>query len=132
MGWPPRRGDAQIELLQGCRLAGVLLVGVPGLSSSADLRRTIAMYGQFDLPILGYVENFASVHCPNCGHSFNFLLDQMPVGCDHHHEIEPTIRLSIEPELLTNRGTKAKSLTLDLIHPESFDALFMTCFSLLS
>ena len=129
---PPGTGDAQITLLQECPLAGVLLVGVPGLSSGADLRRTIAMYGQFDLPILGYVENFSSVHCPNCGHSFDFLLDQIPVGCDHHHEIEPTIRLSIEPELLTNRGNKAKSLTLDLIHPISFDALFMTCFSLLS
>ena len=129
---PPGTGDAQITLLQECPLAGVLLVGVPGLSSCADLRRTIAMYGQFDLPILGYVENFSSVHCPNCGHSFDFLLDQIPVGCDHRNDLEPTVRLSIEPDLLTQRGAESKALTLDRIHPESFDALFMTCFSLLS
>lgn len=129
---PPGTGDAQITLLQECPLAGVLLVGVPGLSSSADLRRTIAMYGQFDLPILGYVENFSSVHCPNCGHSFDFLLDQVPVGFDHHNDIEPTVRLSIEPNLLTKRGAQATTMTLDRIHPESFDALFMRCFSLLS
>lgn len=129
---PPGTGDAQITLLQECPLAGVLLVGVPGLSSCADLRRTIAMYGQFDLPILGYVENFSSVHCPNCGHSFDFLLDQVPVGCDRHNDIQPTARLSIEPNLLSQRGAQAKTITLDRIHPESFDALFMRCFSLLS
>ena len=129
---PPGTGDAQITLLQECPLAGVLLVGVPGLSSCADLRRTIAMYGQFDLPILGYVENFSSVHCPNCGHSFDFLLDQVPVGCDHQDDIQPTARLSIEPNLLTQRGAQEKPITLDRIHPKSFDALFMRCFSLLS
>lgn len=128
---PPGTGDAQITLLQECPLSGILLVGVPGLSSSADLRRTIAMYAQFDLPILGYVENFSAVNCPNCGHSFDFLLDQVPVGCDHLNEIEPTVRLSIEPDLLTNRRTQSKIVTLDRIHPESFDALFMTCYSLL-
>ena len=129
---PPGTGDAQITLLQECPLAGVFLVGVPGLSSSADLRRTISMYGQFDLPILGYVENFSSVCCPNCGHSFDFLLDQVPVGCNHSNDIEPTVRLTIEPDLLSNRGLGSKSPTLDRIHPESFNALFMKCFSLLS
>ena len=90
------------------------------------------MYGQFDLPIMGYVENFSSVHCPNCGYSFDFLLDQVPVGCDHQDDIQPTARLSIEPNLLTQRGAQEKPITLDRIHPESFDALFMRCFSLLS
>ena len=129
---PPGTGDAQITLLQECPLAGVLLVGVPGLSSSADLRRTITMYGQFDLPIIAYVENFSSVHCPNCGHSFNFLLDHPPVASTLAHDLEPTVRLSIEPELLTKRGSQVKTLSLDRVHPTSFEALSVICTSLLT
>ena len=71
---PPGTGDAQITLLQECPLVAVFLVGIPGMSSQADLTRTIAMYKQFSLPILGYVENFSSVQCPHCGESFDFLL----------------------------------------------------------
>ena len=64
---PPGTGDAQITLLQECPLAGVLLVGVPGLSSCADLRRTIAMYGQFDLLSWDMLKTFHQFTVPIVG-----------------------------------------------------------------
>ena len=130
---PPGTGDAQITLLQECPLAGVFLVGVPGISSHADLQRTISMYGQFKLPILGYVENFSSVQCPSCGEVFPFLLDQLPVDDFCSDITPPTTSLSVEPALLTKRSRSVKKLlTLDEIHPRAFQELSEKCSSVLN
>ena len=129
---PPGTGDAQITLLQECPLVAVFLVGIPGMSSQADLTRTIAMYKQFSLPILGYVENFSSVQCPHCGESFDFLLDKLPCDVDTAHElnISPLVKLPIVPGLLSQRES-ALNMSLNQINPESFSILSTKCRALL-
>ena len=129
---PPGTGDAQITLLQECPLVAVFLVGIPGMSSQADLTRTIAMYKQFSLPILGYVENFSSVQCPHCGESFDFLLDKLPCDVDTAHElnISPLVKLPIVPDLLSQRES-ALNMSLNKINPDSFSVLSRKCQALL-
>ena len=129
---PPGTGDAQITLLQECPLVGVFLVGIPGMSSQADLSRTVAMYKQFSLPIVGYVENFSSIHCPHCGESFDFLLDKLPSDAKSMYDlnISPLVRLSIVPDLLS-RGENASNKSLNTINPQPFSILSKKCQALL-
>ena len=129
---PPGTGDAQITLLQECPLVAVFLVGIPGMSSQADLTRTIAMYKQFSLPILGYVENFSSVQCPHCGESFDFLLDKLPSDVDTAPglNVSPLVKLPIVPGLLSQRES-ALNMSLNQINPESFSILSTKCRALL-
>ena len=126
---PPGTGDAQITILQESPVASVVLVGVPGTSSESDLRRTVSMYRQFGLPIMGYVENFSSVHCPNCGSSFRFLLDQSDVNINMFDDLKLLIDLPIDPSILSKKSRKA--LTLNQIHPGKFEVLAAECTKLL-
>ena len=129
---PPGTGDAQITLLQECPLVAVFLVGIPGMSSQADLSRTIAMYKQFSLPIVGYVENFSSIQCPHCGESFEFLLDTLSRDLDSTYDlnISPLVKLSIVPGLLS-RGEHALNKSLNNINPKPFSILSKKCQALL-
>ena len=132
---PPGTGDAQITLLQECPLAAVLLVGIPGLSSQSDLIRTVSMFKEFNLPFLGYIENFSTVKCPHCGEHFSFLLDHSD-GKESFPEIAgkdvPLIaQLQIHPEILTQRSSESVR-TLDLVHSEVFSSLASTCAQLIS
>lgn len=132
---PPGTGDAQITLLQECPLASVLLVGIPGLSSQSDLVRTVAMFKEFNLPFLGYIENFSTVKCPHCGEKFSFLLDHSDHDESHSKifgdDVPPIAQLQIHPEILSRRSSKSLR-TLDSIHSEVFLSLASTCAQLIS
>ncbi|MAR07099.1 MAG: MRP family ATP-binding protein [Cyanobium sp. NAT70] len=129
---PPGTGDPQITVLQESPVVSVLLVGVPGASSYADLNRTVTMYRQFGLPIMGYVENFSSIVCPECGASFPFLLDQ----CQDNQlkpfdsEIDLLVRLSVMPELLSRQNDMVLT-SLESVHPKEFAKLAAKTSSLL-
>ena len=129
---PPGTGDAQITILQESPVASVLLVGVPGLSSNADLQRTIAMYRKFGLPILGSVENFSSMQCPSCGSELSFLLDQKHIDVLNTvgQDVDILTRLPIYPECLSSKSN-FEVRTLDQIHKDQFLTLARHCIDLL-
>ena len=129
---PPGTGDAQITILQESPVASVLLVGVPGLSSDADLQRTVAMYKQFGLPILGFVENFSSMQCPNCGSQLSFLLDQNHQSSYNSEDSDLNLltSLPIHPEVLS-RHSNASVKTLAQIHQSQFMDLARHCIALI-
>ena len=125
---PPGTGDAQITILQECPLAAVILVGIPGRSSQADLARTIAMYRQFNLSVLGYVENFSSVECPHCGQKFQILLDYNSDGMltDDAENLEVLVHIPIQPEILSHNSGRTIS-HLNNICPDHFSKLVNKC-----
>lgn len=56
---PPGTGDAPLSLAQSFPLAGVIIVTQPQEVAVADALRSIAMFEQLNVPILGVVENMA-------------------------------------------------------------------------
>lgn len=54
---PPGTGDAPLSLAQSFPLAGVIIVTQPQEVAVADALRSIAMFEQLNVPILGVVEN---------------------------------------------------------------------------
>ncbi|QZZ21751.1 Mrp/NBP35 family ATP-binding protein [Leptothermofonsia sichuanensis E412] len=64
---PPGTGDAQITIIQESPICGVLLVTTPQQVAIADVRRSIHMFRQVGVPVLGIVENMSYLLCGHCG-----------------------------------------------------------------
>jgi ATP-binding protein involved in chromosome partitioning len=64
---PPGTGDAQITIVQESPICGVILVTTPQQVAVADVRRSIHMFRQVGIPVLGIIENMSYLLCGHCG-----------------------------------------------------------------
>jgi ATP-binding protein involved in chromosome partitioning len=64
---PPSAGQPQEDLLKVARLDGVVIVTTPQDMSLLDAGRSLQMFKQAGVPILGVVENMSYFICPSCG-----------------------------------------------------------------
>ncbi|MBW2254376.1 MAG: Mrp/NBP35 family ATP-binding protein [Deltaproteobacteria bacterium] len=62
---PPGTGDAQLTLVQGCKVAGAIVVTTPQEVALADAVRGIIMFDKLDVPVLGLVENMSWYELPD-------------------------------------------------------------------
>jgi ATP-binding protein involved in chromosome partitioning len=65
---PPGTGDASLTMAQQTPLAGAVIVSTPQDIALIDTRRSIAMFGKVNVPLLGVIENMSGFCCPDCGH----------------------------------------------------------------
>jgi len=65
---PPGTGDVQITLTQNAMLTGALIVTTPSDIALEDVRRSVRMFREVEVPILGLVENMSEFTCHHCGH----------------------------------------------------------------
>ena len=63
---PPGTGDAQLTICQAVPLAGGVIVTTPQDVALLDSRKSVNMFKQMRVPILGVVENMAYFTCPKC------------------------------------------------------------------
>lgn len=64
---PPSAGQPQADLLQAQALEGVVIVTTPQDLSLLDAGRSLQMFREAGVPILGLVENMSYFICPGCG-----------------------------------------------------------------
>ncbi len=64
---PPGTGDAQLSLVQACRVAGAIIVTTPQEVAVGDALRGARMFEKVEVPVLGVVENMSGYTCPDCG-----------------------------------------------------------------
>ncbi len=63
---PPGTGDAQLTICQAVPLAGGVIVTTPQDVALLDSRKSVNMFKQMKVPILGIVENMSFFICPKC------------------------------------------------------------------
>ncbi len=63
---PPGTGDAQLTICQAVPLAGGVIVTTPQDVALLDSRKSVNMFKQMNVPILGVVENMSFFICPKC------------------------------------------------------------------
>ena len=63
---PPSAGQPQASLLQRVPLQGVIIVTTPQDLSLLDASRSLLMFQEANVPILGIVENMSYFICPEC------------------------------------------------------------------
>jgi ATP-binding protein involved in chromosome partitioning len=69
LDFPPGTGEPQQTLLNTVHLDGVVLVTTPQDLSLMDTGRSLSLFRQAGVPILGVVENMSFLACPHCGES---------------------------------------------------------------
>jgi ATP-binding protein involved in chromosome partitioning len=67
LDFPPGTGEPQQTLLKTMQIDGVLLVTTPQDLSLMDTSRSLGLFQQAQVPILGVIENMSSLTCPHCG-----------------------------------------------------------------
>lgn len=63
---PPGTGDAQLTITQMVPLSGAVIVSTPQEVSIHIASKGLAMFGQVNVPVLGFVENMSHFACPHC------------------------------------------------------------------
>lgn len=64
---PPSAGQPQQDLLTRIAIGGAVIVTTPQDMSLLDASRSLQMFVQHNVPILGLVENMSYFVCPSCG-----------------------------------------------------------------
>jgi ATP-binding protein involved in chromosome partitioning len=67
LDFPPGTGEPQRTLLNTIHFDGVLLVTTPQDLSLMDTGRSVGLFRQRGVPILGVIENMSFLYCPHCG-----------------------------------------------------------------
>ena len=64
---PPGTGDIQLTMIQKFKPDGAVVVSTPQDLSLIDAARSMDLFRQAHVPIIGLVENMAGYMCPHCG-----------------------------------------------------------------
>jgi len=73
---PPGTGDAPLSLAQSVPLSGAVVVTTPQEIALSDVRRSIAMFNEMRVPVLGLIENMSSLSCPHCHQSVPLFIGE--------------------------------------------------------
>mgnify|MGYP006274668095 FL=1 len=75
---PPGTGDVVLTTLQEVPVDGVVVVTTPFPASLEDTARSVELFRDNDVPVLGVVVNMGSFACPSCGDSHDLFPDGSP------------------------------------------------------
>ena len=115
---PPGTGDVPLTVFQSLPLDGVIVVTSPQDLVRMIVTKAVNMAGMMNIPVLGIVENYSYIKCPDCGKEISLF------GQSHIDEIckelrVPLIgRMPIDPEM----AVKADSGSFDEISNRYLEA----------
>lgn len=99
---PPGVGDEPMTLIRTLdRIDGVVVVTTPQDLAVANVRKSICFCGQFNLPVLGVIENMSGLVCPSCGET----IDVFKCGGGESLALEMRVpflgRVPLDPRIVT-------------------------------
>lgn len=114
---PPGTGDVPLTVFQSLPVEGILIVSSPQDLVKMIVKKAYNMAKQMNVEVLGIVENYSYLKCPDCGKVINVF------GESHIDEIAGELgtevlgKLPIEPELASmadeGRFAEVKNTYLD-------------------
>ena len=96
---PPGTGDVPLTVFQSLPVDGIVIVTSPQDLVSMIVTKAVRMANMMKIPVLGFVENYAYLECPDCGKKINVF------GESHLDEIAAELglpvlaRLPIDPKV---------------------------------
>ncbi len=76
---PPGTSDVVLTTIQEIPIDGVVLVTTPFQTSVADTERTLELFADDDIPVLGAVVNMGTFVCPSCGDEHELFTDERSI-----------------------------------------------------
>lgn len=86
---PPGTGDVPLTVFQSLPIDGIIIVTSPQELVSMIVAKAVNMANMMNIPILGLVENYSYLECPDCGKKIEVF------GKSHLHEVADKYNLPI-------------------------------------
>ncbi|MCD8053387.1 MAG: Mrp/NBP35 family ATP-binding protein [Lachnospiraceae bacterium] len=96
---PPGTGDVPLTVFQSLPVDGILLVTSPQGLVEMVVRKAWHMAEQMNIPILGVVENFSYVLCPDCGRRIRVFGESHLEAWSQETGIPLCAQLPLDPEV---------------------------------
>ena len=93
---PPGTGDVPLTVFQSLPVDGIVIVTSPQDLVSLIVSKAVKMANMMHIPVLGFVENYAYLECPDCGRKIEVF------GKSHLDEIAAEFGLPVLARLPIN------------------------------
>ena len=96
---PPGTGDVPLTVFQSLPVDGILVVTSPQDLVSMIVGKAVKMAKMMDIPLIGVVENYSYLECPDCGKHITVFgeshVDEVAAG----YGLPVLAKLPIDPKL---------------------------------
>ena len=96
---PPGTGDVPLTVFQSLPVDGIVIVTSPQDLVSMIVTKAVKMANMMKIPVLGFVENYSYLECPDCGKKIEVFgkskLDEVAASFD----LPVLARLPIDPKV---------------------------------
>lgn len=103
---PPGTGDVPLTVFQSLPVDGIVIVTSPQELVQMIVKKAIHMAGMMDIPVLGLVENYSYLKCPDCGREISIFGESHIEAVAGELGIPVLGKLPLDPEYaaLADRG----------------------------
>ncbi len=96
---PPGTGDVPLTVFQSLPVDGIIVVTSPQDLVSMIVTKAVNMAKMMSVPVLGLVENFSYLTCPDCGKKLSVFGESHAEEVAGANQIPLLAQLPIDPEL---------------------------------
>ena len=94
---PPGTGDVPLTVFQSLPVNGIIIVTSPQDLVSMIVNKAVKMADMMHIPVLGFVENYSYLQCPDCGKKINVFGKSHLDAIAEEHGLPILARLPIDP-----------------------------------
>ena len=94
---PPGTGDVPLTVFQSLPVDGVVIVTSPQDLVSMIVTKAVKMANMMHIPVLGFVENYAYLTCPDCGKKISVFGESKLDQVAKEFDLPILARLPIDP-----------------------------------
>ncbi len=116
---PPGTGDVPLTVFQSLPLDGIVIVSSPQELVSMIVEKAVNMAQLMNIPVVGLVENYSYVKCPDCGKEIRIFGESKIEELAEKHGLKLLSRVPMDPALaaLCDKGV------IELAEVDYFDAV---------
>ena len=96
---PPGTGDVPLTVFQSLPVDGIVIITSPQDLVSMIVGKAVRMAGMMNIPVLGFVENYAYMECPDCGKKIKVFGESKLDEIAAMNNIPVLARLPIDPKV---------------------------------
>ena len=123
---PPGTGDVPLTVFQSLPVDGIVIVTSPQDLVSMIVSKAVKMANMMHIPVLGFVENYSYLECPDCGKRIEVFgksrLDEVAEAFNlpvlARLPIDPKIAESYDSGLMETVNTDAVAPVIEVIEKE--------------
>ncbi len=96
---PPGTGDVPLTVFQSLPVDGIVVVTSPQSLVGMIVEKAVRMAGMMNVPVLGLVENYSYLKCPDCGREISVFGESQAEETAKAEGLELLARMPIDPAI---------------------------------